>query len=134
VDELDSKRLRPARYILVGPRSWQERSLRDIVGNEAIVDFNERDDATFRYLRKHRLHALAHHERFFANNTDALASMVAGGCGYSVLADDFARPLIQSKQLIALNPGKDICLEFGLAWYPRHQMPAYFRDLIRGIR
>lgn len=134
VDELDSRRLRPARYILVGPRSWQRRPLREIVRSEAIVDFKEGDEATFRYLRKHRLHGLAHHERFFANNTDALASMVADGCGYTVLADDFARPLLESKQLVELNPGKDLSLEFALAWYPRHQMPGYFRDLVRGIK
>ena len=74
VDELDSKRLRPARYVLVGPSSWRGRPVREIVSEEAIVDFNERDDATFRYLRKYRLRGKAQRERHFANNIDALVA------------------------------------------------------------
>ena len=59
--------------------------------------------------------------------------MVAAGCGYSVLADDFAGPLLERGQVVELNPGRDIRFEFALAWYPRHQMPRYFRDLVREI-
>jgi DNA-binding transcriptional LysR family regulator len=134
VDELDSRRLRPARYILVGPRAWKGRPVREIVTGERIVDFNESDDATFRYLRRYRLYGKARKERHFANNTDALASMVAAGRGYSVLSEDFARPLIENGRLVELNPGKSIPFEFALAWYPRHEMPGYFRAVVRGIR
>lgn len=134
VDELDSKRLRPARYVLVGPRAWRKRKLSEIVAHERIIDFNESDDATFRYLRRHRLYGVARKERHFTNNTDALASMIAAGRGYSVLCEDFSRPLMEQGRIVELNPGRDIRFGFALAWYPRHEMPEYFRALVRGIR
>lgn len=134
VDELDSKLLRPDEYILVAAPSWRGRGLREIVGSERIVDFNPADDATFRYLKQFRLFDLARRERHLANNTDALAALVADGHGYSVLARDFAAPLIDGGRLIALNRGRSMKIEFALAWYPRHEMPAYFGELIRAIR
>lgn len=133
VDELDSKLLRPARYVLVGPRKWKDRDVRDIVATERIVDFNEHDDATFRYLDKHRLRRRARLERHLANNTDALAALVVAGHGYSVLSTDFAAPLLKRKALVELHPGKRLEIEFALAWYPRPAMPEYFAALVRSI-
>ena len=134
VDEIDSKLLAPARYILVGPPSWKGRAVREIVQSERIVDFNEKDDATFRYLRRHRLHPPSHRQRHLANNTDALAMMIGSGLGYSVLSKDFASPFLQQKKMIDLAPGKDIRFEFALAWYPRLEMPKYFASLIKEIK
>ncbi|MFH2006196.1 MAG: LysR family transcriptional regulator [bacterium] len=134
VNELDSKLLRPARYILVGPVAWSGRELRDVVRQERIVDFNEADDATHRYLERHRLLRHARRDRHLANNTDALAALVAAGHGYSVLSEDFAQPLLAGGQLIDLNPGKHLRIDFALAWYPRHAMPAYFASLIEEIQ
>jgi len=134
VDEIDSKLLRPARYVLVGPPVWKGRAVREIVQSERIVDFNEKDDATFSYLRKHGLHPPSHRQRHFANNTDALAMMVCSGLGYSVLSKDFASPFIEQGRMIELAPRKDIRFEFALAWYPRPEMPAYFARLVKEIR
>ncbi len=134
VNELDSRRLKPTRHILVGPRMWKGRPVREIVHEERIVDFSEGDDATFRYLKRHRLFGKARKDRHFANNIDALASMLATGCGYSVLSENFAAPLLEGRKIIELNPGKQIRLEFALAWYPRHEMPGYFRDVVKEIR
>jgi DNA-binding transcriptional LysR family regulator len=133
VDELDSKLLRPAEYVLVAAADWRGRKLRDIVRTERIVDFNPTDDATFRYLERFGLLQLARRERHLANNTDALAALVAGGHGYSVLSRDFAAPLLEDGRLITLNRGRSMKIEFALAWYPRHEMPAYFGRLIDGI-
>ena len=134
VNELDSKRLKPTRHILVGPSQWDGRPVREIVSMERIIDFNEADDATFRYLKRYRLFSAARKERHFANNTDALASMITAGCGYSVLSENFARPLLEQGTIIELHPGRHIRLEFALAWYPRPEMPEYFSRLIRQIQ
>lgn len=134
VNELDSKLLKPVRYILVATKAWESRSVEEIVKNERIIDFNRDDTASFEYLKKHRLYKYAHRDRHFANNTDALASMILGGHGYSVLAYDFASPFIKQRKLIDINPGKELKSEFALAWYPRHEMPDYFRELIKMLR
>ncbi len=133
VNELDSRLLRPDRYVLVAAASWAGRSVEEIVASERIVDFNSGDDATHRYLQEHDLLHLALRERHLANSTDALASLVAQGHGYSVLAEAFVAPRIETGQLIEIHPGHHICFEFALAWYPRHEMPSYFQQLIREI-
>ncbi len=133
VNEIDSKLLRPERYVLVGPPSWKGRKVRQIVKTERIVDFNEADEATLAYLSRHRLHPPVHRPRHFANNTDALAMMVRSGLGYSVLSTDFAAPFLESGSLIDLAPGRELEFEFALAWYPRLEMPAYLARLIKEI-
>jgi DNA-binding transcriptional LysR family regulator len=134
VNELAAKLLAPVRHVLVVPPAWKARPVREIVARERIVDFDREDDATFRYLRRHGLFELARKDRHLANNIDALASLVAEGLGYSVLAADFARPLIAQGRLARVHRGKELVLEYALAWYPRHEMPAYFARLIDAVR
>ena len=66
--------------------------------------------------------------RHFANNTDALAAMVVGGLGYSLLARDMARSLLEEK-LIA-SKGEASALVFALCWYRRPVMPSHWEDLV----
>ena len=134
VNELDSKILRPAVYVLVGPPEWRKRPLEETISTERIVDFNESDDATFRYLRRHGLLHLAKKQRHLANSPDALVSMVADGLGYTVLFTEFAGSYLEEGRLVDLNPGKKVEYEGALAWYPRREMPSYFRHLIKNIR
>ena len=134
VSELDSKLLKPALYVLVASSAWKDREIKDILVKERIVDFNDQDHTTYQYLKKFRLVDLVQKERHLANNTDALAALVAGGYGYSVLSTDFAKPLIERGSLIEINPGKSLRIDFALAWYPRPQMPDYFKKLVSGIK
>lgn len=134
VNELDSKLLAPSQYILVGPAAWKGREIEDIVATERIIDFNASDKATFQFLKKYGLVEKCVKERHLANNIDALASLIAKGHGYSVLTRKFAEPLFRAKQIIHLMEGKGLELEFALAWYPRHEMPSYFEQLIKSIK
>lgn len=133
VQELDSKVLRPARHRLVGPAAWTSRAVGEIVAAERIVDFDETDDATFAFLREHDLSAGVRRRRHLVNNPDALAELVAAGFGYSVLSEDFAAPWLEDGRLVDLCPGRHLDQEIALAWYPRHEMPAYFRALIDAV-
>jgi DNA-binding transcriptional LysR family regulator len=134
VAELDSKLLAPFNHVLVACSAWRHRAVKDVVGSERIVDFNDADDATFEYLKRHKLFAAARKERHLANNIDALAALVAAGRGYSVLAEEFAAPLLADGALVALNAGRGYKVEHALAWYPRPEMPDYFAAVIREIR
>ena len=133
--EMDSKVIRAERYILVGPFSWRKRALKEIIKTETIIDFDFNDNYTFEFLEKFNLKNEARILRHYVNNTDALADMIASGAGYSVLAEELASDLISRKMLVNLAPGKfvdlaDICL----AWYPRPEMPVYFRDMLEAIK
>lgn len=132
--ELDSKLLKPVRYVLVVPQAWHERPLEEIVQTERIVDFNQSDDATFSFLRKYLLSDLARKDRHFVNNTDALASVVAGGYGYTVLSEEFAEPYLRNSTLFSICPDRDYDYEVALAWYPRPELPDYFGRLISVIQ
>lgn len=133
--EMDSKILKPERYLLVGPASWKKRNIKDILKNEMIIDFDENDNYTFDFLKQYNLSELAQSSRHFVNNTDALSSMISMGVGYSVLAEDLASDLIKRRELIDLMPGKSLDLsDVCLAWYPRPEMPEYFRDILSVLK
>jgi LysR family transcriptional regulator, chromosome initiation inhibitor len=133
VNELDSKLLAPGRYQLLGPAAWADRSLEDIVATERIIDFNEADDATFAFLKQCGLLDQARKKRHLANSPDAIAGLIAQEAGYSVLPEDFAEPLLSGGSLIDLCPEQTMDFDLALAWYPRHEMPGYFRALIDSI-
>ena len=133
VKELDSKSLEPETYIAVGPYSWKNRSFKDILSKERFIDFNVSEKFTLEYLKKYKLENLARKDGHYVNNTDALVSMITAGLGYSVLSKNFVEPYIKSKQMVDLAPGKPVKIDFALAWYPRREMPKYFKELIKLI-
>lgn len=132
--EFDSRLLKPERYILVGPAAWGKRPLAEVVAKERVIDFDPGDRMTQAWLEKHGLLAKARDDRHFVNNTDALAFLVGAGLGYSVLAAEFARPLIEGGALAALGGAKHYDYEVALAWYPRKHPPAFWTALLGAIR
>ena len=131
--ELDRKVLKPESYGLYVPKAWKHRSIQALVSEENIIDFSESDPFTLDYLRTFSELQPQGGERHFANNTDALASMIGAGLGYSVLADDFAASMPRDVRIERLELDRDFSIDFSLAWYPRPEMPAYFRALIDAI-
>jgi DNA-binding transcriptional LysR family regulator len=131
--EFDSRKIKPERYILVGPTKWRQRELAEVVAEERIIDFDATDDMTFAWLRKHGLRKRVILERHFLNNTDALAAMVAEGAGYSVLSAEFARDLIAEGKICDLGQGRYIDYPLALAWYPRKHLPPFWQELLRAL-
>jgi DNA-binding transcriptional LysR family regulator len=131
--EMEHKILHPERYLLVCSSRWKDRRLNEIIQEEHIVDYDPSDQMTFQYLKQYHLIEKANHERHFANRTDALAMMLIAGYGYGVLTEEFAKPYIDKKELIVLNEGKMYENVLALAWYVRHEPPAYFSALINTI-
>lgn len=131
--EMDFKIIKAERYRLYGPASWKRRLLPEILQNEAIVDFDQNDRMTFHFLEKYKLKTKAIKERHFANHTDAIASMVAIGMGYSVLTDEFAKPLVKKGELVDLASNCFLERNLALAWYQRPEKPDYFQAIIKSI-
>lgn len=132
-NELDSKVLEPDIYTLVGAYSWKNRDIKDILKTEHLVDFNYGDKVTLEFLKKNKIEHLANKDGHYINNTDGIVALLCMEKGYSVLSKKFIEPYIKSKQLTALLPDKQTKMEFALAWYPRTEMPIYFKDLIKRI-
>lgn len=131
--EMDSRILRAERYKLYVPKMWKKRKLLDIVENEAIIDFDPSDRMTFQYLEKYRLKNKAQPNRHYANNTDALLSMIELGAGYSVLSEEFAKDAIKKGEIVDISPDQYFDYKIALAWYHRPEMPEYFRRLLQAI-
>lgn len=131
--ELDSKVLRPDRYVLVGPAAWKGRKLTDILSVERIIDFYEDDSTTGNYLKAFDL-PLPRQARLFVNENEALIRMFKQGIGFGTLTEDIARPHLEDGALIPLNRGQSLEDPLALAWYPRPQRPRYFDDLVRMIK
>lgn len=132
--EMDSKILKPERYVLVGPPAWKRRSLSSVIREERIIDFDPTDTMSFDYLRKFKFLDQAIADRHFVNNTEALVDMFKAELGYGVLTTEFAAPFLKRGEIVLLNSGEVYENQVALAWYPRPQMPSYFRALLNAIR
>lgn len=133
-NEMDSKVLKPDRYLLVGGPKWQGRHLQEILENERIIDFYESDMTTLNYLRKFGLENSKRPDRLFVNENSALIRMFAAGIGFGTLTEDIAKPFIENGDLIKLNRGQVFENPLALTWYPRHEKSNYFQDIIRSIK
>ena len=133
-NEMESKLLKPDRYVLVASSKWKTRKLSDILQNERIIDFYENDQTTRNYLKKFGLLPQLQRDRLFVNENQALTQLFAQGVGFGTLTEMIARPLLESGELIALNKGQVLEDPLALVWYPRTQRPDYFADLIRSIK
>jgi LysR family transcriptional regulator (chromosome initiation inhibitor) len=131
-NEMDSKGLKPDRYLLVACGDWRGRRLQEILESERIIDFYENDETTKRYLKQfgHQVKR----ERLFVNENEALIRMFARGIGYGTLTESVARPHLERGTLIALNKGQAMEDPLALVWYARTQKPDYFADIIRSIK
>lgn len=132
--ELDSKVLKSDRYVLVGTSKWKGRRTSEIVQSERMIDFYENDDTTIKYLTKFGLMKEARKERIFANTNYAIISMFKAGIGYGTLTAEVAAPSVERGELIVLNQKQVLEDPQALAWYPRKEMPIYFKDIIAAIR
>lgn len=130
--EMDSKLLKPDRYVLVASSKWKNRRLAEIVSEERIIDFYETDHTTLNYLKKYNL--LGRKERIFANTNYALISLIKAGVAYGTLTQEVAATDITRGNLIILNQKQVLEYPQALAWYPRKEMPSYFRSLINCIK
>ncbi|MBC7741467.1 MAG: LysR family transcriptional regulator, partial [Bdellovibrionaceae bacterium] len=131
--EMDSKILKPERYHLYGPTAWKKRSLNEIFTSETLLDYNESDMMTFNYLEKYKSKNKIKKERHYANNIDAIAFLVVGEIGFSVLSEELARPFLKKNELCELASGQYFDHKLALAWYPRSEKPEYFAALIKAI-
>jgi len=134
VNEFDSKLLKPEEYILVAPYSWRKNPAKEIITNKRIIDFHIQDECTLNFLKKYKLNKLINRERHFINNIDALTALIVAGQGFSVLSKKFATPYLKRKEIFNIFPDKSLKIEFALAWYPRKQMPSYFKNTIKAIK
>lgn len=133
-NEMDSKMLKPDRYLLVGSAKWQGRPLSEILEQERIIDFYESDTTTLTYLRKFGLEKSKRPDRLYVNENTALIRMFAHGIGFGTLTEDIAKPFIESGELIKLNRGQVLEDPLALTWYPRHEKSDYFHEIIRSIK
>jgi DNA-binding transcriptional LysR family regulator len=131
-NEMDSKLLKPDRYLLVASHKWKGRRLSDILVNERIIDFYESDDTTFKYLSHFGMNAKR--ERLFINENEALIRMFIAGVGFGTLTESVAHPYLGTGKLISLNRGQAVEDPLALTWYPRPRKIDYFDAVIRAIK
>jgi DNA-binding transcriptional LysR family regulator len=132
--ELDSKVIKPDEYSLVGHPDWRGRSMRDILENERLFAFHSDDQTSLNYLKTFELLSHLKRPRLFANENRALCQLFVDGVGFGILSREIAEPFLRDGLLIKLNQGRAMKDPLALAWFPRAEMPAYFKDLVRAIK
>ena len=128
--QMQRKKLKSESYVLVGPAAWAHRPLAEIIEHEKLIDFDPLDHMSLRYLERYHLLPESSPMRYFVNRTDLLAMMVVNALGYTTLTQEYAKPYIDSGDLVYLNQGKKNEVTSYLAWFDRPQAPQYFRDCI----
>lgn len=133
-NEMDSKMLKPEKYILVASPKWKGRKLADILENERVIDFGESDQTSINYLKKFNLLSKLKKPRLFANNNEAIIKLFSQGVGFGTLTQEIAKQYLDSGRLIQLNGGAVMEDSLALTWYPRSEMPNYFRAVVSTIK
>lgn len=131
--ELESKRIRPVEYLLVATSGWKKRSLHDIVQTEKLLAYHPGDTTGIDYLRTFDLLERFKRTKLCASENITLIRLLELGLGFGVLPREIAEPLIDEDKLVCLNQGRSHKIAFALAWYPRKEMPDYFREIVRMI-
>lgn len=132
--ELDSKLVKPDEYLLLGHPSWKNRDLKDIIQNERMFAFHENDPTSLNYLKSFGLIKYLKRPRLFVNENLALSSLLKYGVGFGLLSKEIAEPILKKKELIDLNEGHTLKDPLALAWYPRSNMPVYFKDIVKALK
>ena len=132
--ELDSKLVKPVEYLLVATSQWKNRSLKDILETEKLLAYHSGDTTGIDYLKDFNLLERLKKSRFCVSENITLIRLLEFGLGFGVLPREIAELFIQENKLISLNQGRSYKIPFALAWYPRKEMPDYFREIIRVIK
>jgi DNA-binding transcriptional LysR family regulator len=132
--ELDSKRVKPVEYLLVSTPDWKGRRLKEILETEKLLAYHAGDTTGVDYLQTFDL--LEHFKRtkFCVSENITLIRLLELGLGFGVLPREIAEPLVHDGKLALLNQGRAHKIHFALAWYPRREMPDYFREIVRMIQ
>jgi DNA-binding transcriptional LysR family regulator len=132
--ELDSKVIKPVEYLLVATSAWRSRSLKEILATEKLLAYHPGDTTGLDYLKTFDLLGHFKRSRFCVNENITLLRVLELGLGFGVLPKEIAEPLIVGNRLVPLNQGRTHKIPFALAWYPRREMPDYFREIVKMIR
>jgi DNA-binding transcriptional LysR family regulator len=133
-NELDSKRIAPTEFVLVAPAAWKDRSLTEILNKERLISYHQEDELALQYLRRFDLEIELRRPRLFANENEAILSLLMNGLGFALLPHDFVSSHIEHGNLVLLNGGETDEIPFALVWYPRQEMPIYLKELIAAIK
>jgi DNA-binding transcriptional LysR family regulator len=131
--ELDSKLIRPVEYLLLASSRWKSRPLKDILETERLLAYHAGDTTGLDYLKTFNLLEHSRRPRLCVNENVTLIRVLELGLGFGVLPKEIAEPLVSDKRLAPLNQGRSHKIPFALAWYPRKEMPDYFREIVRMI-
>jgi DNA-binding transcriptional LysR family regulator len=132
--ELDSKLVKPVEYLLVASSQWKDRPLKDILESEKLLAYHPADTTGIDYLKAFNLLDRFKRSRLCVSENITLIRLLELGLGFGVLPKEIAEPLIRENKLTVLNQGRSYKIPFALAWYPRKEMPDYFREVVQLIK
>lgn len=133
-NEVQSKLLKPDRYLLVCTPEWKGRELKEILKNERVIDFYESDETSNNYFKKFELDSFINSSRLYINQNEALIKYLINGIGFGTLTESVAKPYLDNGALIKLNRGQVMEDPLALIWYTRSKQLQYFEEIIRSIK
>ena len=132
--EADSKLIKPDEYYLLSHPSWENRDLKEILESERLFAFHAEDSTSLNYLKEYDLLKFLKRPRLFINENLGLSTLLRYGVGFGLLTKEISKPFLDTKSLIKLNHGKSLKDPLALSWYPRTNMPIYFKQVIAALK
>jgi DNA-binding transcriptional LysR family regulator len=132
-NQFDSKKIQPLEYTLIGPASWKNRSMNEILGNERYLAYYEKDEISLEYLNKYNFLDQVKRQILYLNDSQSLLKMVELGLGFGLVSSELLKEAQLGKSICILNNGKSLKINLALAWFRRDAMPHYLKELVGSI-
>lgn len=132
-NQLDSKKIMPLEYVLVGPADWKKRSLVDVFQNERFLAYYVKDEVSLEYLKKYNLADFLKKPILYINDSQSILKMAEYGLGFGLISSELLNKREIDKSICILNEGKSLKINLALAWLRRDELPPYFKKLIASI-
>ena len=132
-NQFDSKKISPLEYKLIGPFSWKNRTLVEILKNERYLAYYERDEVSLEYLKKYNLLDRLGRQILYVNDSKSILKMAEYGLGFGLVSTEQIQGIENSKSICFFNEEKSLKISLALAWYRRDELSPHLKELISSI-
>ena len=112
---------------------WKKRALLDILKNERMITYSEKDDHSADYLEQYNLHRKLSRKKTYTNDSRIFQRQLQLGLGFGLLPMELSDRAVDQGKLVILNEGRSLRLPISLAWYHRREMPGYMKEIVQII-
>ena len=130
VREIESKKLSPAKLIMVGSVKIKNHSFKSILQKERFIFSEDLPVEVHTLIKKNQIDSS---KALTVTNSKQALDLIAEGLGYGFCLEEQLNSHAHKRQLVRLESRVSLELPVSLLWYPRKAMPAYFKNTLQEL-